>query len=116
MTDASWWAVPSFMMASFNLVMLYRLGAPVSLGSRVARTLGLMSCLAAIFTIFEPQWQVTWLSELSYMLLFASYTAQNTQFLFEERKDQRKVEPTKPHEKFVAAMVQPSAEHKETTR
>lgn len=97
----SWWLLPCYVLAGYNLFFLYKLGAPHSTGARMSRTFGLMACLLAIFQSIEPAIGVDFLGELSYITLLLSFATQNTQYHFEEKRKHRR------RKHLVEAFVQP---------
>lgn len=103
----TWWLLPCYVLAGYNLFFLYKLGAPYSVGARMSRTFGMMACLLAIFQPLEPFIGIDWLSEASFIMLLLSFATQNTQYHFEEKRKPRR------RKHFVEAFVQPpnSEEH-----
>lgn len=112
---SNWWLFPCVILALYNMYVLYNLGAPASFGSRVARTLGMMSCLSVVFAPFEARLGVDFLSELSFFLLSCSYAAQNSQFHIEDKEWQKKMAAKKSPKGIVDAIVHSVAEHKGPT-
>jgi len=73
------WAVCG-LLAFLNLIVMYALDSPRSLGGRIARTLGYMAMICGAFG-----WRWHALGAIALPLLFGSYLALNIQYWYECR-------------------------------
>jgi hypothetical protein len=97
-----WWGT-CVALSFINLMFMYALDSPRSLGGRVARTLGYMAMIGGAFA-----WKWDSLGTLSYPLLLCSYLALNVQYWWECRVKKRGMTPVAREsrvERVVASIV-----------
>lgn len=82
-----WWWGPTVVIAAYNLVVVYALDAPLSLGARIARVFAILSCILMICTPWYNS-----LGTVALPTLLVSCCVINSQFWVEQRNRKRRLE------------------------